>query len=155
MATRGLLNAVLVCALCPLPLTTLTLPGAPATFVNEKAAAVPTPVAVAVTLYPPVTAFAVNAGEVAWPSAPVITVVAPPNVALAPVAGAANVTLTPATGLPPESFTTATSGLLKAVLTFALCPLPLTTLMVAAEPAVLVNANEAGVAMFVAVAVTE
>lgn len=98
--------------------------------------------------------FAVNEGDVAWPSDPVVTIAGPANVALAPEAGAVNVTVTPDTGLPPASFTTATSGLPKGVLTFALCPLPLTTVMLAADPAVLVKENEAGVAMFAAVALT-
>ena len=44
--------------------------------------------------------FAVNAGELATPLALVATVVAPPNVPLAPLVGAVNVTETAGTALP-------------------------------------------------------
>ncbi len=87
--------------------------------------------AVAVTVARPVAS--VTAGDV------VIAADAPPS-------GEVNVTDTPDTGLPPESFTMATSGFVKAVLTAALWPLPLLTAIVAAAPAVLVSVNVADVA---------
>jgi hypothetical protein len=86
--------------------------------------------------------------------APVVTVAGPAKVALAPEAGAANVTDTPDTGFPPESLTTATSGFAKGWLIAAVWPLPLTTAMLAGEPAVLVRENDAGVETPVALAVT-
>lgn len=115
-AMNGLPNAVLTCALCPLPLTTVMLPGAPVAFVNENVAVDPTPAALAVTLYVPAVPFAVNAGETAWPLALVVTVADAPNVALAPDPGDVNVTLTPETGLPPASLTTAIRVFANAVL---------------------------------------
>jgi hypothetical protein len=87
--------------------------------------------------------FAVRAGEVAWPFAPVVTVedALPPKLALAPDAGAVNVTLTPDSGLPPESFTNTTSGFANGELMAAVCPPPLNAAMLAAAPAVFVSEN--------------
>jgi hypothetical protein len=69
---------------------------------------------------------AVNAGEVATPLALVVAVLVPPaKVPLAPVwAGAVKVTVTPLAG-DPFDVTVATSGLVNAVSTVALCPPPL------------------------------
>ena len=76
----------------------------------------------------------------ATPLAFVSTVFTPPaNVPLAPVPGAVNVTVTPETGLPPETFTVATSGAAKAVLTVVLCGVPLVAVMLAGALAVLVR----------------
>src|SRR5258706_354350 len=75
--------------------------------VSEKFAGVATPLAVAVTVYEPVVALAVNAGAVATPLALVVTVGLPANVPEAPAPGAANVTLTPGTGLEAASRTSA------------------------------------------------
>src|SRR5258706_5281787 len=82
----------------------------PAVLVSEKFAGVATPLAVAVTVYEPDVALAVNAGAVATPLALVITVGLPPNVPEAPEPGAANVTLTPATGLEAASLAIACSS---------------------------------------------
>lgn len=91
-------------------------------------------------------AFAVRAGDVARPDAPVVTVaVVPPpkNVALAPLPGAVNVTLTPLNGFPCVSFTSATRGAANAVLMAALCGVPLLAAIDPGVPAELVSANEA------------
>ena len=98
--------------------------------------AVPT-LAVAVALYVPAVPFAVTVDEVALPSEPVVVehaLAVDPEllqvlalalyVALAPLPGTVNVTDTPETGLPYASFTIATSGLAKAVLTVADWPEP-------------------------------
>jgi hypothetical protein len=67
----------------------------------------------------------VNVADVATPLAFVVAVFTPPaNVALAPVAGGVKVTTTPLTGTVPL-VTVATSGAPKAVLTGALCGVPL------------------------------
>ena len=62
----------------------------------------------------------------AWPFAAVTTVAlsVPPKLALAPRLGAVKVTVTPESGLPVPSFTIATKGFWKAVLTVAVCPIP-------------------------------
>jgi hypothetical protein len=68
----------------------------------------------------------------------------PGKVPLAPLAGAVNVTVTPDTALPPLSVTTA-CNVAKAVLTGTLWGVPEEVAIVAAEPAVLVKENAAGV----------
>jgi hypothetical protein len=100
----------------------------PLLFVNEKFAGVPTPAAVAVTVYEPDELFAVNVGAVAKPFASVVTTQVlpeqvPPKVPDAPEAGALNVTCTPGTGTLPAPVTFATSGA-NAVLGFAICDDP-------------------------------
>ena len=57
----------------------------------------------------------------------------------APLEGAEKVTLAPDTSLPNWSVTVATSGLVKAVLTWADCPEPELSVMVAGGPAVMVG----------------
>ena len=84
--------------------------------------------------------------DVATPDASVVAEVVAPvpaKVPLAPDAGAVNVTVAPATGFPPESCTVATRGLAKAVLIWALWPPPEVAEILAAEPAALVNGNDA------------
>ncbi|MGA8984481.1 MAG: hypothetical protein WB470_17520, partial [Candidatus Acidiferrales bacterium] len=95
--------------------------------------------AVAVTVYgPPAVAFAVNTADVATPLAFVVAVFAPPaNVPLAPVAGGVNVTTTPLTQAPPF-ITVATSGAANAVLTVAVCGVPLVAAIVSGAAAVFV-----------------
>jgi len=80
--------------------------------VRLKLAGVATPATVAVTVKPPATAFAVNAGAVAIPLAFVtaVAVADPTNVPLAPLPGAVNVTVTPLNGLLLASFTVACSA---------------------------------------------
>jgi hypothetical protein len=120
---------VLTVVLCGVPLVAVIEAGAPTVFVRLKLAVVDTPVADAVTVYgPPTVAFAVNVVEVATPLALVVAVVVfvPfAKVPLAPVMGAVNVTVTPLTGVEPLSRTVATSGAANAVLTAALCGVPL------------------------------
>jgi hypothetical protein len=147
VATNGAANAVLIAALCGVPLVAVTLAAAPALFVSAKFADV-APLALATTLYgPPAVALAVNVAEVATPLAFVVAVFTPPaNVPLAPDAGGVNVTTTPLTGLFPASVTVATSGAAKAVLIVALCGVPLVAVTFAAGPAVLVKAKFADVA---------
>jgi hypothetical protein len=100
---------------------------------------------------------AVNAGEVATPLALVVAVLVPPaKVPLAPVwAGAVKVTVTPLAG-DPFDVTVATSGLVNAVPTVALCPPPLVAViaMVGGTPAVFVRLKLAGVVAPEVVAVT-
>jgi hypothetical protein len=50
VATNGAANAVLIAALCPEPLVTVTFAGGPARLVNEKFAGVETPLTDAATL---------------------------------------------------------------------------------------------------------
>jgi hypothetical protein len=91
-----------------------------------------TPATLAVTVYAPSAALAVNAEEVATPSAFVVSVSVAvafeAKVPLAPVAGAVKVTDAPLTGAPP-SFTVATSGAANAVVTTPLCGVPLVAAM--------------------------
>ena len=65
------------------------------------------------------------------------------GVAVAPVPGAVKLTAAPGTRLPNASRTSTMSGAPNAVLTRALCGLPLITVIAAAAPAVLVSANDA------------
>ena len=140
-------NAVLMAALCGVPLVAATFAAAPVLFVSEKFADV-APVALATTLYgPPAVLFAVNVAEVATPLPLVVAVFAPPaKVPLAPLAGGVKVTTTPFTGFPPLSVTSAASGEPNAVLMVALCPDPLDTATFAAAPALLVSEKLAEVA---------
>ena len=87
---------------------------------------------------------AVKVGEVALPEPSVVTVaeVPPPaKVPLAPLAGAVNTTVTPLAGFPPKSFTVATKGAAKAVLTCVDCPLPLVAVIDVGGPTVFVTLN--------------
>jgi hypothetical protein len=124
-------------------------------FVNEKFAEV-APAALATTLYgPPAVLLAVNVAEVATPLEFVVAVFTPPaNVPLAPLPGAVNVTTTPLTALFPASVTVVTKGAPNAVLIAALCPDPLVTATLAADPALFVSEKFAGVATPATVAVT-
>ena len=155
VACSWVANAVLIVALCGVPLVAAIEAAAPAVFVSAKFAGVATPATVAVTVYAPAVALAVNTADVATPLALVVAVFTPPaNVPLAPLAGALNVTTTPLTGLLPASFTVATSGAANAVLIVALWGVPLVAAMLAAAPAVFVNAKFAGVATPATVAVS-
>ncbi len=69
------------------------------------------------------------------------------SAAEAPEAGLVKVTVAPGTLLPYWSFTTTISGAAAAVLTVALCGVPLTTVMLAGAPTVLVSAKVPVVAM--------
>src|SRR5207244_3138227 len=90
--------------------------------------------------------------SLAWPLELVVTVAS--LVTPAPVPGPANVTLAPGTRLLNSSRTVATKALAKAVLTVALAPEPLVTVMLAAAAAVLLSVKPAGVFTPLAVAVT-
>jgi hypothetical protein len=119
------------------PLTTLTEAGLPTVLVSENPGEVVKLPTEAVTVKVPSVALAVAVTWV-WPCAFVVVGVV--SVALAPLLGVTvNVTVAPDTGLPTESFTTTINGLVKAVLILALCGVPLTTAMDAAEPAVMVT----------------
>jgi hypothetical protein len=123
VTTKGAANAVLIVALCGVPLVAVMLAGAAAVLVRDKFTVV-NPVAAAVTVYgPPAVAFAVN-GTDATPDAFVATTIVAVlllNTPEAPDAGAANVTFTPETGLLPASFTVTASALANAVLMAADC----------------------------------
>ena len=67
------------------------------------------------------------------------------NVPLAPEEGAVNVTVAPSTGFESLSRTVATKGDPNAAPTVAVCPDPLTALIVVTGPAVLVRLKLAGV----------
>ncbi|HVM76124.1 MAG TPA: hypothetical protein VMT75_10805 [Candidatus Saccharimonadales bacterium] len=83
--------------------------------------------------------FAVKTAEVATPLELVVAVLTPPaKVPLAPDDGAVKVTLTPLTGFEYWSVTVAPSGFVNAVLTMALCGVPLVAAMEFAGPAMLV-----------------
>src|SRR4029077_19488508 len=120
---KGAANAVLIVALCGVPLVAVMLAGTAAVLVSDKFTVV-NPVAAAVTVYgPPAVAFAVNGAD-ATPDAFVATTIVAVlllNTPEAPDPGAVNVTFTPETGLLPASFTVTASALAKAVLTVADC----------------------------------
>jgi hypothetical protein len=129
-------NAVLIVALCGVPVVAVMLAAAPARLVKEKFAGLATPVTVAVTVYgPPAVLLAVKIAAVATPLAFVTAVFTPPaNVPLAPLPGAVNVTVTPLTGLLPASFTVACNCTANAVLIVALCGVPAVAVMLAGVP---------------------
>jgi hypothetical protein len=150
VATNGPVNALLIAALCPEPLVTVTFAGAAVRFVNAKFAEV-APGVLATTLYgPPAVALAVNVVDVATPlplvGGAVVVAVPFANVPLAPLPGAVKVTVTPLTGLFPASVTVATKGAANALLIAALCPEPLVTTTFAAGPARFVSTKFAEVA---------
>src|SRR5947207_1597638 len=144
-ATSGAANAVLIVALCGVPLVAVMLAAAPAVFVSEKSAGVATPATLAVTVYgPPATLLAVKVADVATPLPLVVAVFTPPaKLPLAPLPGAVNVTVTLATGLPPASFTLATSGAANALSLSLHDALPIFAVMLAAAPAVFVSEKSA------------
>jgi hypothetical protein len=146
VATKGAANAVLIVALCGVPLVATTFAAAPALLVRAKFAEV-APVALATTLYGPLAiALAVKTTDVATPLALVVALFTPPaNEPLAPLAGGVNVTTTPLTGLLPASVTVTTKGAAKAVLIAALCGVPLVAVTLATGPAVFISAKFADV----------
>src|SRR5438270_5268559 len=100
---------------------------------------------------------AVNEPALATPLALVLTVmvlVAFENAPDAPLAGAVKVTLAPATRLLNWSRTVAVMVVPNAVLTVALCGVPVVVLMLLGAAAVLVSENLAGVTTPVTLAVT-
>jgi hypothetical protein len=109
-------------------------------FVIVNLAVAAKPVAAAFTIYVPAVAFAVNTPDVAMPEVSV-DLMLPPGLKLppAPLTGALNVTVTPPTGLLKASRTLTDRGVAKAVLTFALCPDPLRTAILAGAPALFVR----------------
>jgi hypothetical protein len=149
VATNGAANAVLIGALCGVPLVAVIVAGVPTVFVRLKFTVL-RPVAAAVTVYgPPAIAFAVNEADDTPEAFVATTIVAVPllNTPVAPVPGAVNVTFTPDTGLPPASFTVTARGFAKAVLIFADCGVvPAFAVIVAAAPVTLVSEKLAGVA---------
>ena len=123
--------------LWPEPTVAVIEAGAPAEFVKAKLTAATLGMA-ADTLYAPVIPLAVKAPETATPEALVIAVLPPVITALAPLPGTAKVTVTPGTGLAAASRTVADKTAPKPVLTTAVWPEPLVTLMAVAAPAVFV-----------------
>jgi hypothetical protein len=100
-------------------------------------------------------AFAVNTADDATPEAFVAAVFTPPaKVPDAPLLGGANDTIAPLTALPPPSFTVTVRRPPNAVLTVALCGVPLVAVIDAAAPAVLVSAKLADVETPATLAVT-
>jgi hypothetical protein len=147
VATSGAANAVLMAALCGVPLVAVIVAGVAAAFSRLKLAGVDTPPTVAIAVYAPEVPLAVKAVAVATPLALVFAVVIrvpePAKVPLAPEAGAVNVTSTPLTGCEPLSSTVATIGDAKAVLTTVVCGVPPVAVIVAAVEAVLLRLNVA------------
>jgi hypothetical protein len=128
VATRGATNAVSIVASCSDPLVAVMVAAAPDVFVNAKLVEVITPATVAVTVSAPITPLAVKIDEVATPFESVVSVSEEDEfdekVPLAPVVGAVKTTNAPLTGAPPM-VTVATSFAANAVLTAALCGVPL------------------------------
>jgi hypothetical protein len=128
VATSGASNAVPICASCRDPLVAVIDAGGPEVLVRLKLVVAVTAARLAVTTSAPIVALAVNVDEVATPFASVVSVSVfdevDANVPLAPVAGAVKITKTPLTGDPPI-VTVATSGAANAVLSTALCGVPL------------------------------
>jgi hypothetical protein len=116
VATSALVNAVLMAAVCGVPLVAAIDADAPAVFVSANEAGDVAPETLAVALKTPAVKLAVKAGEVACPFVPVeaVEVVDPPKLALAPDPGREKVTVAPGTRLPAESFTVATRTFAKA-----------------------------------------
>lgn len=113
-ATSDAENALLMAALCGVPLIAVMDAGAPAVFVNVKLAGAGTAATVAVMINAPDVPFAVNGVEVATPLELVIAIVVllpvSAKMALAPVVGAVNVTMAPLTGFCPASTTVVDNG---------------------------------------------
>jgi hypothetical protein len=110
----------------------------------------------AVSVYDPAVALAVNAGAVATP-APLVVAVAvntPPKVPLAPPEGAVKVTVAPLTAAPPLAVTVAWNAVVNAVLTVALCGVPALATIAPTATAVLVRLKLAVVATLGVLAVT-
>jgi len=151
-------KGALIATLCGVPAEVMMVAGGALKFVKANAAAVATPLTVALTLYIPALAFAVNAGAVATPFALVLMLaVAPPpaKVPLGPEPGAVKVTVALGTAFPPASFTVTASALANAALIVADCGVvPAFAVIVVAAPAVLVSEKLAAVATPLTVAVT-
>src|SRR5260221_497676 len=128
VTTRGVVNAVLMGALCGVPLVAVTEAGAPVVLVRLKFAARITPATAAVTTYGPAVPLAINAGDVAMPFTSVVAVAVldevSENVPPGPVDGAVNVTTTPLVGA-PFGVTVATTAARSAALLACLCGVPL------------------------------
>jgi len=155
VATSGAANAVLIVALCGVPLVAVMLAADPALLVSEKFAGAATPATVAVTVYDPAVAFAVKTVAVATPLEFVVAVLTPPaNVPLAPLEGAVNVTTAPLTGLLPASFTVAWNCVANAALMVADWGVPAVAVTLAGAPAVFVREKFAGEATPATAAVT-
>jgi hypothetical protein len=142
VTTKGPANAVLIVALCGVPLVTVMLAGAAVVLVSEKFTVV-RPVAAAVTVYgPPAVPFAVNGAD-ATPDAFVTTTIVAVlllNTPDAPDPGAVNVTFTPGTGLLPTSFAVTASALAKDVLIAPDCGVvPAFAVIVVGAPTVFVR----------------
>src|ERR1700676_155599 len=146
VATNNAAKAVLIGALCGVPLVAVTLAAGPGWFVRVKLVEESLG-ELATTLYVPAMELAVKTAEVATPLALVVAVLRPPaKVPLAPEAGAVKVTTTPLTGLFPASVTVATSGAANAALMATLWPEPLVMATLPGGTAVLVRAKLAEVA---------
>ena len=156
VAPNGEANAVLTAALCGVPLVGEIVSVAAVVLVRLKLAGVDTPATEAVTVYVPVVPLAVNTGDVATPLELVVAVAVllpPAKVPLAPVAGAVKVTTTPLVGDPLVA-TVAANGDVNAVLTAALCGVPLVAVIVSITAPVFVRLKLAGVDTPATVAVT-
>jgi hypothetical protein len=113
------------------------------------------PATLAVIVYAPVCPFAVKLGAVAIPlTVTAVAVGDPLKAALAPLLGAVNVTVIPLSKLLPASLTVACRAVAKAVLTIALCGVPLVAVILAGGPALFVRLKLAPVATPETVAVT-
>jgi hypothetical protein len=132
VATSGLAKAVLITALCGVPLVAASDAGGPAKFVRMKLADDVAPGTVPPTSAEPATVFAVKTDEVATPLESVVSVsVEVPVVAKVPLApdnGAENVTVAPLTGFEPAI--TVTCRFAYAVPTTALCGVPAVAVIV-------------------------
>jgi hypothetical protein len=149
VATSGLANAVLITALCGVPLVAVIEKGGPAKFVRMKLAAADAAATVAPTSADPAIVFAVKV-VVATPLELVVSVsVAVPLVAKVPLGapaavGAENVTLAPLTGVEPCSTVTC-SGVAYAVPTTVLCGVPAVAVMVVIGLLELLHATRAAI----------
>ena len=140
-------KGALIATLCGVPAEVMMVAGGALKLVNSNAAAVATPLTVALTLYVPEVAFAANAGAVATPFAVVLmlTVAPPPaKVPLGPEPGAVKVTVAPGTAFPPASFTMACRFVAKVVLIVVLCGVPAVAVMVAGGPTLFMREKLAG-----------
>src|SRR5262249_55871368 len=132
-ALSGVGNAIPTAAVCPPPPLAVMEAAGPGRFSSGKLAALETPGMLAVTLYPPAVALAETSRE-AIPWDFVATDAEGVNVAVAPLAGAAKVTVTPLSATPSAFFTTAINGVLNAVPTVVVWPIPPTAAIEAAGP---------------------
>ena len=135
----GVANGAPTVADWPLPVRTVSWAGAPARLLRENEAVSSVPFTVAMTLYAPATVLAV-ASTFAAPLEDVVTLGAL-RLALAPIGGAVKLTVAPGIGLLLASRTSAASGVGNGAPAVTAWPLPVSMVMLAGAPGLLVSTS--------------